>query len=150
MNRTSVISAVAGALAAGAFVVSTTSGTASAAGAAKSHTLSFTSHEIGSTNAGKGGHLLIESDRAASSGRTIGYTANTCAFDFSAHLAHCYVTLARPHGQMRFKATINADTGAITGKVLGGTGAYQGISGTLTGGPASKPDVSTITVHWKG
>lgn len=150
MNRTSVICTVAGALAVSAFLASTTAGTASASGSAKSHTLTFTSHELGSTNAGKGGHLLIESDRAVSSGHTIGYTANTCAFDFTTHQAHCYVSLARPKGQMRFKATINADTGTIAGKVVGGTGVYKGITGTVTGSPSSNPDVPEITVHWKG
>jgi hypothetical protein len=150
MNRTSVICTVAGALAAGAFVASTTAGTASASDSARSHTLTFTSHELGSTNAGKGGHLLVESDRAVSSGHTIGYTANTCAFDFATRQAHCYVSLARPKGQMRFKATFNVDTGTIAGKVVGGTGAYQGITGTVTGSPSSNPDVAKITVNWKG
>ncbi|HEY3530067.1 MAG TPA: hypothetical protein VGK78_13045 [Nocardioides sp.] len=150
MNRTSVICTVAGALAAGALVASTTAGTASASDSARSHTLTFRSHTLGSTNAGTGGHLLIESDRAASSGRTIGYTANTCAFDFTTHQAHCYVSLARPRGQMRFKATVSVDTGAITGKVVGGTGVYKGITGTVTGHPSSTPDVPVITIHWNG
>jgi hypothetical protein len=141
---------VAGALVAGALVASTTVGTASAAGGTSSHRLTFTSHELDSTNACSGGHLLIETDRAVRAGRTIGYTANTCVFDFAAHEAHCTVTLARPRGQMRFKATVNADTGAITGKVVGGTGAYRGIAGRVTGTPTSDPSVSRITVHWNG
>jgi hypothetical protein len=150
MNRISVICTVAGALAAGALVASTTVGTASAAGGTSNHRLTFTSHELDSTNAGSGGHLLIETDRAVKAGRTIGYTANTCAFDFVAHQAHCYVSLARPKGQMRFKATVDADTNTITGKVVGGTGAYRGITGRVTGTPTSDPNVSRITVHWNG
>ncbi|HET9842470.1 MAG TPA: hypothetical protein VFQ01_10735 [Nocardioides sp.] len=150
MNRTSVICTVAGALAAGAFVASTTAGTASASSSTRSHTLTFTTHELGSTNAGKGGRLLIESDRAVSSGHTIGYTANSCGFDFAAHQAHCYVSLARPRGQMRVMATVDADTGTITGKVVGGTGAYKGATGTVTGRPGSHPNVSRFTIHWKG
>jgi hypothetical protein len=150
MNRTSVICTVAGALAAGAFVASTTAGTASASSSTRSHTLTFTTHELGSTNAGKGGRLLIESDRAVSSGHTIGYTANSCGFDFAAHQAHCYVSLARPRGQMRVMAAVDADTGTITGKVVGGPGAYKGATGTVTGRPGSHPNVSRFTIHWKG
>lgn len=148
MNRISVTCTVAGALAAGAFVASATAGTASASGGTSSHRLTFTSHELASTNAGAGGHLLIESDKAVRAGHTIGYTANSCAFDFATHQAHCYVTLARPKGQMRFKATVNADTGAITGRVVGGTGAYRGISGRVTGTPTSDPNVERITLLW--
>jgi hypothetical protein len=150
MNRTSVICTAAGVLATGALVASSAAGTAAASGSTRSHTLSFTSHELASTNAGAGGHLLIESDRAVRAGHTIGYNANTCAFDFTTHRAHCYVTLARPNGQMRFKATVDADTGALTGKVVGGTGAYRGITGRVTGTPTSDPNVERITVHWNG
>jgi hypothetical protein len=150
MNRTSVLCTAAGVLATGALVASSAAGTAAASGSTRSHTLTFTSHELDSTNAGSGGHLLIESDRAVSSGHTIGYTANSCTFDFAAHQAHCYVSLARPRGQMRFRATVDADTGTITGKVVGGTGVYRGATGTVTGVPGGNPNVSRITVHWKG
>jgi hypothetical protein len=150
MNRTTVICTVAGVLAAGAVVASTTAGTAAVSGGTASHTLTFTSHQLGSTNAGKGGHLLIESDRAVSAGRTIGYTANTCAFDFATHQAHCYVSFARPRGQMRFKVTVDADTDAIAGKAVGGTGAYRGITVTVSGAATSNANVSRITVHWRG
>jgi hypothetical protein len=149
MYRISATSTAAGALAAAALLARTPVGTASASGGSTGHRLTFTSHEIASANAGAGGHLLIESDRAVRAGHTIGYTANTCVFDFAAHEAHCTVTLARPKGQMRFKATVNADTGAITGRVVGGTGAYPGISGRVTGTPTSDPNVERITLDWK-
>ncbi|HEY2878277.1 hypothetical protein [Nocardioides sp.] len=150
MNRTSVICTVAGVLAAGALVASTTGGIASASSGGRSHTLTFTTHQIASTGAAKDHHLLIETDRATRSGRTIGYTANTCSFDFAAHRAHCLVTLARPRGQMRVWATVDVDTGTILGKVTGGTGIYDGITGTVSGHPGSNPDASTFTIRWNG
>jgi hypothetical protein len=149
MNRTSVICSVAGALALGAVVASTTAGTASATGAARSHTLTITTHELASTQAGRHHQLLVESDRAVHAGHTIGYTANTCAFDFAAHRALCYVTLARAKGQLRVRATVDADTGAITGRVVGGSGAYRGADGTVSGRPGSGTNTSRITLTWK-
>jgi hypothetical protein len=149
MNRISATCTVAAALAAAALVATTTIGTASASGGSTSHRLTFTSHELASTNAGIGGHLLIEADRAMRAGHAIGYTANSCAFDFATHQAHCAVTLARPKGQMRFRATVDADTSSITGKVVGGTGVYRGASGRVTGTPTSDPNVTRLTVHWK-
>jgi len=114
--------------------------------APRTHTLSFAAHTIASKTSGS---RLVEADRLVKSGSTIGYSANTCAFDFAAHTAHCEVTLARAHGQLRAKATINADTGALSGRVVGGTGVYQGATGTVTGGPGAKPDITDITVHWQ-
>jgi hypothetical protein len=113
--------------------------------AARDHTLSFTAHPMASKSSG---HLLIEADRLVRSGATIGYSANTCAFDFATHSARCTVTLARPNGQLRAKATVDADTNTLTGKVTGGTGAYRGATGTVTGNPGSKPGTTAITVHW--
>lgn len=114
--------------------------------APSTHTLSFAAHTIASKHSG---NRLVEADRLVKSGSTIGYSVNTCLFDFAAHTAHCAVTLARPHGQLRAKATIDADTGAVSGRVVGGTGVYQGATGTVTGGPGAKPDVSNITIHWQ-
>lgn len=143
MKRTTLLCSTAVVLVAsslGATVAAT-----AAPSAARTHTLSFATHTIASKTSGS---RLIEADRLVRSGSTIGYSANTCLFDFAAHTAHCTVTLARPQGQLRAKATINADTGTVSGRVTGGTGMYQGATGTVTGGPGAKPDVTTITVRW--
>lgn len=126
--------------------VAATAAPSSAPSADRTHTLSFAAHTLASKTSGS---RLIEADRLVKSGSTIGYSANTCAFDFAAHKATCTVTLARLHGQLRVKATINADTGAVNGRVTGGTGVYHGATGTLTGSPGAKPGITDITVHWQ-
>ena len=143
MKRTTLLCTTAVVLV-GSSLGATVAATA-APSAARTHALSFAAHTIASKTSGS---RLIEADRLVKSGSTIGYSANTCLFDFAAHAAHCTVTLARPQGQLRTKATINADTGAVSGRVIGGTGVYQGATGTLTGGPGAKPDVTKITIHW--
>jgi len=147
MKRTTLLCTTAVALVGSslAATVAATAAPSAAPTAARTHTLSFAAHTITSKTSGS---RLIEADRLVRSGSTIGYSANTCVFDFAAHTARCTVTLARPHGQLRTKATVNADTGAVSGRVVGGTGVYHGATGTVTGGPGGKPDVTDITVRW--
>lgn len=122
-----------------------TAGGASAA--AHHHRLTVTSHELSSTQIGA--NKLVESDRLLKSGTTIGYTANTCTFDFSSHTALCQVSIALSHGQLRARATVDADTGALKGRIVGGTGAYRGAHGTVVGhAGGSHPGDERIVLDW--
>ena len=150
MKRTSLVTTTAltaAAATAGGLVLAVTSaGTAAPARQATHHRLSFTAHALSSRQVGS--DHLIESDRAVKSGQVIGYTANSCTFDFSAGTAHCWVTFARPRGELRSKVTVNAETGQSTGRITGGTGAYRGATGTVTGQQGSDQDTVRITLRW--
>jgi hypothetical protein len=87
-----------------------------------------------------GDNRLIETDKAVRSGRTIGYTANSCTFDFAAGQAHCWVSLARPKGQLRMRVVVDAENGQSSGRIVGGTGAYLGATGTVTGQEGANPE----------
>jgi hypothetical protein len=147
MNRIPLVTTTT-ALVAGAGLVLAVSaaGTASPAPQAKSHRLSFTAHALSSVQSGR--THLIESDKAVKSGSIIGYTANSCTFDFAAGQAHCLVTLARPQGQLRSKVTVDAQTGRSVGRITGGSGAYRGAKGTVTGQEGASRDTVKITLHW--
>ena len=121
-------------------------GTASTAHAARNHQLTITAHALSSVQVGK--DHLIESDKAVRSGHTIGYTANSCTFDFAASKAHCLVTFGRPQGQLRMRVTVNAQTGASSGRITGGSGAYSGATGTVTGQQGAKRDSVKLTLRW--
>lgn len=146
MNRTHLSAAAASLLAAGALVtLGASNGTASAA--VRQHALTFGVHTLASSQVGD--RHLIESDKAVKDGRTIGYTANSCTFDFDAGVAHCLVTLARPQGQLRIAATFDPSSGDVQGRVTGGTGAYAGARGTASGTPGPRPDTQVITLRWQ-
>lgn len=122
----------------------------SAAGGAQAtghhHRLTVISHELSSTPTGK---KLVESDQLTRSGTTIGYTANTCTFDFTTHTALCLVSVALNNGQLRARATVNADTGVVKGHIVGGSGAYRGARGTVAGHPGgSHPGDERIVLDW--
>lgn len=119
----------------------------SASAAARDHSLTFTVTTIASSQVGD--RHLLETDRATRNGHTIGYTANSCTFDFAAGVAHCLVTLARPQGQLRVSATVHPDTGDVQGRVTGGSGAYRGAHGTVTGRAGNEPGTQQITLSWQ-
>jgi hypothetical protein len=147
MKRNSLVTTTTALVAGSGLVLAVSAaGTASPAQQATRHRLSFTAHALSSVHSGR--NHLIESDKAVKSGRTIGYTANSCTFDFSAGTAHCDVTLARPKGQLRSRVTVDAQTGRSTGRIVGGTGAYRGAKGTVTGQEGSNRDTVKIILNW--
>jgi hypothetical protein len=152
MKRTSLVTtttsltALTAATAGGLVLALTAAGTAAPARQVTHHQLSFTAHSLASRQVGS--DHLIESDKAVKSGHVIGYTANSCTFDFSAGTAHCWVTFARPRGELRSKVVVNAATGQSTGRITGGTGIYHGATGTVTGQEGNNPDTVKITRRW--
>lgn len=146
MNSRPIVPATAALLAGGGLVLAlAASGTASSAQQTTTHRLSFTSHTLQSRQVR---NELVETDKAVKAGRTIGYTANSCTFDFQKGLAHCTVAFARPAGQLRSRVTVDAQTGKVSGRIVGGSGAYRGATGTVTGGPGSSQDSVRITMTW--
>jgi hypothetical protein len=144
MKRTPLVTTTT--LVAGGLVLALTApGTAAPAKQGTHHRLSFTAKTLSSRQIG--GDRLVESDKVVKSGHVIGYTANSCTFDFSANQAHCWVTFARPQGELRSRVVVDAQTGHSTGRVIGGTGAYRGAKGTVTGQEGDGGAVR-ITLRW--
>jgi hypothetical protein len=146
MNRTHLRAASATLLAAAGLAALGTADT-SASAAAHSHALTFTVRTLASSQVGD--RHLIETDTATKDGHTIGYTANSCTFDFAAGVAHCLVTLARPQGQLRVAVTVHPDSGDVEGRVTGGTGAYRGARGAVSGGAGPQKGTQLITLRWQ-
>ncbi|WP_151082954.1 hypothetical protein [Nocardioides cynanchi] len=146
MKRTSLVTAGTTLVAGGSLVLAVAAaGAASPAPRTTSHRLTFTAHALSSVQSA---NHLIESDKAVKSGHTIGYTANTCTFDFAAGKAHCWVTMALPKGQLRSKVTVDAQSGQSAGHITGGTGAYLGATGTVSGQQGADRNTVKITLKW--
>ncbi|HJQ07256.1 MAG TPA: hypothetical protein VJ872_17530 [Nocardioides sp.] len=144
MKNTTLVTTAAAALAVAA--ISLTASVPSQASAARTtHHLSFVSHTLADRQIGHAG--LIEADKVVRNGAVIGYTANSCTFDFASGTARCLVTLARPDGQLRTRVTVDSDSGAVTGKVVGGSGAYAGALGSVSGHATSSSTVA-ISLRW--
>jgi hypothetical protein len=46
------------------------------------------------------------------------------------------------------RVTVNAQTGASSGRITGGSGAYSGATGTVTGQQGAKRDSVKLTLRW--
>lgn len=139
MNR---IRTTAGAV--GLATLATTFATLAPANAmAKTHTLQFTVRTLVSQNAG---NKLVETDRVIVAGKSVGFTANNCVFDFAKGQAVCDVAVALPSGILYAHVTVNAQTGASQGIITGGTRTYKGAKGVTVGIVGSRPSDTRITV----
>jgi hypothetical protein len=116
-------------------------GPALASSTSASHTLQFDTHTITQHAFGKTGG--VELDKDTHGGKIVAY--DMLAFT-SANGAD--VSLGLPGGFLYGHLTFNNKTGAVTGKVTGGAGAYAGDSGTIKGAPVSKSsDGVTVKYH---
>ena len=132
----------AGALAAGSL---TLAGDAAAAPAGKAHTVTIKAHETSGHDNRKTGHF-VESDRDTRNGSWWGDDVVQGHIDLAAHAAIGYVTISRLTGTIRLKFR-QTDNGALSGKILGGTGKYKTITGTVTGNQVSQK-VTKVTLNY--
>jgi hypothetical protein len=105
------------------------------------HTLRFDAVQVARHAFGKTTAAVLDKDVQA------GKIIATDGLDWSGRTAT--VALALSHGYLYGRFTINATTGAFAGKVTGGTGAYRGDTGTISGHAISAgrrpPSPSPIT-----
>jgi hypothetical protein len=119
-----------------------------AAPAAAQHTLKFTSSNIGDHVAG---YYDIAANVDKQNGKVVGYDTTDCHMFVKTKSAHCEVTLARAEGTMRGTVDLDLNTGRATGKVTGGTRAYRGATGTISGkaagGTPQRPQTA-VTIRY--
>jgi hypothetical protein len=108
--------------------------------AGHTHTLKFTTHTITQHSLGKTGGAELDKD--INGGKIVAYDT----LDFGSGNG-ADVSLALPGGFLYGHLTFNTKTGAVTGKIIGGSSAYKGDTGTVTGVPVSK-SVESVTVKY--
>ncbi len=145
MNHISKPAKIAGILG-GATLVIAGIAVESATGANESHTLTFTGHDLGSKQLGRAS--LVGADRLVDGGKTVGFGVLSCKFDFDTSQAICDGTLALQRGVLYAHLRIDADTNIGHGKVVGGTRAYKGATGTVRSRPGTHEGVSHITITY--
>lgn len=110
------------------------------ADASTTHTLTLTSRAVASHRVGSRG--LVVFDKDYSGGRLVAFdvvdvvSANTADLSFGLFRGFLYGTI-----------TINHATGKLSGHITGGSGAYQGDTGTITGRALRNGAILTVTYH---
>jgi len=108
--------------------------------ASATHTLHLSSHIVASHRVGTRG--LVVFDKDYSGGRLVAFdvvdvvSANSADVSFGLFRGFLYGTV-----------TINHATGKLSGQVTGGSGAYQGNTGTVTGRALRNGAILTVTYH---
>ncbi|HVV75096.1 MAG TPA: hypothetical protein VHC43_03595 [Mycobacteriales bacterium] len=136
--RGAVVAVIAGGTVAGAVSLS------AAAPAATSHTLTFNASQVAD-------HIIGFQDIAADvdkqNGKVVGYDTTDCHMNTQTKTAHCEVTLARANGTMRGWIHLDLNSGLATGTVTGGTRAYHGVTGTISGKAVSN-NATAVTIRY--
>jgi len=108
--------------------------------ASTTHTLKLTARAVASHRVGTRG--LVVFDKDYSGGRLVAFdvvdvvSSNTADVSFGLFRGFLYGTV-----------TINHATGKLSGQVTGGSGAYQGDTGTITGRALRNGAILTVTYH---
>lgn len=110
------------------------------------HRLTFVSHELAATQLGNSAE--VASERLIRNGRTIGYAAIWCRFDFATNTARCQVGAAFENGTLDVRSTFHAQTGSQAGVVTGGTGVYRHAAGTVSGHPGAHANETVVTIEY--
>ena len=109
------------------------------------HTQHFVLHETASHSLGK--HDFVGTDRItdAASGKTVGFDAITGHFSKTA--ARIHAAFALRGGLIVFKVHLVNGGPKFRGHIVSGTGAYDGITGTVRG-HEGKGKRTFVTVTW--
>jgi hypothetical protein len=119
-------------------------GTSVAASSAPTpHTITFKSKTVVSKSVGK--NKSIDADKNTAHGKFLG--TDVVTFTFKHNVAKGKVAAAFKGGFIygKFNAT---QTGAISGKITGGTGKYKDVTGTITGQSAGK-NTEKVTITYQ-
>jgi hypothetical protein len=115
----------------------------SASGAPQTRTVKFVAVETGSHNFPPTGFAGTDVERHK--GKVIGYDTFDGTFNVHTHVAKLRVAVSWRGGQVFLRGTQTED-GVFTGTITGGTGKYQGASGTVNGHQAG-PKKTVLTAH---
>ena len=108
--------------------------------ASTTHTLHLTSHIVASHRVGPRGLVVFAKDY--SGGRLVDFEVVDVVSSNSAD-----VSFGLFRGFLYGTVTINHATGKLSGQITGGSGAYQGDTGTITGRAVRTGAILTVTYH---
>jgi hypothetical protein len=136
---------VTGALGAGALATAGI-GVADAVTASATHTLTFKSVQLSTSNTSK--TSFVDVDKDVVKGKKIGGDVLSCKANASFSLIRCNFAAGLKGGIIygTFRIT-NAHDNLKNGKITGGVGAFKGVHGTITGTTAGKNN-ENVTIHY--
>ena len=148
MNRKAAVAAATALISATALTGATVSAD-SAAARSTTHTTRLVLHQTGDHQIG--GNSFAGTDRAMSraTGKVVGFDAITGTFNRKTHDIFIQVALALKGGIVLGNVTLHEGVQRFHGPITHGSGAFSGISGTITGRQVGDGTKTFVTLHWQ-
>jgi hypothetical protein len=110
------------------------------------HTKRFVLHEVASANLG--GNSFAGTDRVKSraTNEAVGFVSYTGTFNRNTDTVRLWAGIALKGGIINARVTLT-EAPPFTGRITGGNGAYQGITGTISG--RSTETKTYLTLHYE-
>lgn len=113
------------------------------------HTTKLVLHETGSHNLGRNSFAGTDKARSAATGKVVGFDTISGSFNRKTHLAQVDVALALKGGLIVGHVTLTESSPRFKGTINSGTGAFEGISGTITGRQVGNTGKTFVTLRWE-
>lgn len=122
-------------------------GSATAGGA--THTTKLVLHETGSHQVGKNSFTGTDKARSRATGKVVGFDTISGSFNRKTHEAALDVALALRGGLIIGHVTLPEKGHRFTGTITSGTGAYEGITGSIRGREVGNSPKTFVTLRWQ-
>jgi len=137
-----------------ALITATTlSGAAVLAGSATAqstvHTTKLVLHETGSHDLGRNSFAGTDKARSAATGKVVGFDTISGSFNRKTHEASVDVALALKGGLVVGHVTLTESSPRFKGTITSGTGAFEGITGTIRGRQVGDTGKTFVTLRWE-
>lgn len=120
----------------------------SAAAQSTVHTTRLVLHQTGTHQLGRNSFGGTDRAMSRATGKVVGFDAITGTFNRKTHEAHIQVALAIKGGIIQGHITLPENQQRFRGPITHGSGAYRGISGTISGRTVSGTK-TFVTLRWR-
>lgn len=116
--------------------------------ASTAHTRHFVLHQTGSHGVGRYRFVGTDKIKSKSSGEVVGFDSYTGKYDPTAQTAVLDVALSLKGGIIVGRVALGFHTEHFAGRILKGSGKYQGVEGTITGRDVPRSKKTYVTIQY--
>ena len=113
------------------------------------HTTKLVLHETGSHDLGRNSFTGTDRARSAATGKIVGFDTISGSFNRKTHEAPLDVALALKGGLIVGHVTLVESGPRFKGNIMSGTGAFEGITGTIRGREVGDTGRTFVTLRWQ-
>ncbi len=113
------------------------------------HTTKLVLHETGSHNVGRNSFVGTDKARSARTGKVVGFDTVSGSFNRKTQAVQLDVALALKGGLIVGHVSTSGSDPRFKGTITSGTGAFEGITGTIRGRSPGDGTKTFVTLRWE-